>query len=87
MLFAATYLEGRALEWSELTQRDYLELIEDERKKETNKIFEAFVDFEDAITQVFGIFDKRSQAESKLTKLRQQKSAAIHASEFRQQAF
>ncbi|EAQ84694.1 hypothetical protein CHGG_08708 [Chaetomium globosum CBS 148.51] len=63
VLFAATYLEGRALEWSELTQRDYLELIEDERKKETNKIFEAFVDFEDAITQVFGIFDKRSQAE------------------------
>ena len=87
VLFAATYLEGRALEWFEPTQRDYLENTEDERQKETLTIFESFANFEDAITKVFGVYDKRSQAESKLNKLRQLKSAAVYASEFRQQAF
>ena len=64
------YLEGRALEWFEPTQRDYLENAEDERQKETLAIFELFANFEDAITKVFGVYDKRTRVENKLNKLR-----------------
>ena len=59
-MFAATYLEGKALEWFEPTQRDYLDYREDEQAKETIKIYEHFVNFEDTITKVFGIYDRRN---------------------------
>jgi len=87
VLFAATYLEGRALEWFEPTQREFLENGPDERAAETNHIFEAFVHFEDAITKVFGVHDKRARAETDLNNLRQHKSAIEYASKFRQLAF
>ena len=87
VLFAATYLEGRALEWFEPTQREFLEKSPDEREPETNHIFERFVHFEDALTKVFGVHDKRARAETDLNNLRQAKSAIEYASRFRQLAF
>ncbi|CCC14526.1 hypothetical protein SMACR_09425 [Sordaria macrospora] len=88
VLYAASYLTGKALEWFQPTQADYLaHNVWSEMHPETQKIFTDFEYFESSINQVFGLADKVRQAETKLNELRQTKSAASYAAEFRQLAF
>ncbi len=87
VLFAATYLEGQALEWFEPTQREFLEKGLTKQSPKTNTIFTAFASFEDALVKVFGVHNKRARAEQDLNNLRQTKSAIEYASRFQQLAF
>ncbi|KAK4150019.1 hypothetical protein C8A00DRAFT_46484 [Chaetomidium leptoderma] len=46
VLFAGACLRGKALEWFENTQDDYLKEARDKRKPETTHVFSAFANFE-----------------------------------------
>lgn len=87
VLFAGACLRGKALEWFENTQDDYLKKVRNERQPETTHVFNAFANFEEEIAKVFGIYDKRAKAETALNSLKQLKSAVDYASRFRQLAF
>ena len=87
VLFAATYLKGRALEQFEPTQREFLEKSPNKQSPKTNNIFEYFTNFKDALTKVFRLYNKRAKAETDLNNLRQNKSAIKYASRFQQLAF
>ncbi|WPJ60739.1 hypothetical protein SMAC4_13283 [Sordaria macrospora] len=87
VLYASSFLTGKALEWFQPTQADYLNNPWNEMHIETQKTFTDFEYFESSINQVFGLADKVRQAETKLNELRQTKSAASYSAEFRQLAF
>ena len=82
VLFIATYLERRALEWFEPIQREFLEKGLTEQSPETNIIFIAFINFEDALVKVFRVYDKRAKVEQDLNNLCQTKSAIEYISRF-----
>ncbi len=69
VLFAATYFEGQALEWFEPTQREFLERGLTKQSPETNIIFIAFANFENAFVKVFKVHNKRARAEQDLNNL------------------
>ncbi len=87
VLFAATYLKGRALKWFKPTQQEFLEKSPDKQSPKTNNIFKYFANFEDALTKVFRLYNKRAKVETDLNNLRQNKSAIKYALQFRQLAF
>ncbi len=87
VLFAATYLEGRALKWFEPTQQEFLEKSPNKQSPKTNNIFKYFANFEDALTKVFRLYNKQAKAETDLNNLYQNKSAIKYALRFQQLAF
>jgi hypothetical protein len=81
---ASQQLEGRALDWFEPILRDYLEETRRDQDQETKDIFGDFDVFCDRLTETFGNPDEERDAERQLTALKQQRSTADYAAEFRQ---
>ena len=79
VLFAATYLKGRALKQFKPTQQEFLEKSPNKQSPKTNNIFKYFTNFEDALTKVFRLYNKRAKAETDLNNLYQNKSAIEYA--------
>lgn len=83
--YAASLLKGDAFAWFEPILRDYLDHKKEEnRKAETNRIFDNYDNFEKCLRGTFGNPDEERTAERKLVRLTQTKSASKYASKFRQ---
>ncbi|KAF6784757.1 reverse transcriptase domain protein, partial [Colletotrichum musicola] len=84
VIHAATFLRGRALQWIEPFQDQFLkaETI-DNCSTEVRDIFSTFDGFENALRTLFQDPDQKRQAERDLSALRQTKSATHYAAEFR----
>ena len=83
--YAASRLEGKALRWFEPTLNDYLEnLDDDDREDFTQQVFQRYAKFEKEIRKVFGDTDEKLHAQERLAQLRQTKSTAAYATQFRQ---
>lgn len=84
VIHAATFLRGRALQWIEPFQEQFLEAETlDNCTTEVRDIFSTFEGFEHALRTLFQDPDQKRQAERDLATLRQTKSATHYAAEFR----
>lgn len=85
VLYAAMRMKGNAFSWFEPTLTNYLREPES-RTEETKTIFEKFLNFEAAITLVFGVANEDRAAERLIYQLKQQGSAAQYFAQFKQVA-
>ncbi|KID59582.1 Retrotransposon-like protein 1 [Metarhizium brunneum] len=79
-------ITGVALAWFEPIIRDYLNKEKDNRKEETNTIFESYDEFKKAIKKAFGTVDEARAAEYYINGLKQKGSASDYTARFRQLA-
>ncbi|KAK2772737.1 reverse transcriptase domain protein [Colletotrichum kahawae] len=85
VVHAATYLRGKALQWFEPIQEEYLKYETlNECTTETRNIYANFQGFEDALRSLFQDPDEKQQAERDLSQLRQTKSAKDYSANFQQ---
>jgi hypothetical protein len=84
--YAASRLEDKALGWFEPTLDDYLRYVDDPEQQEdfTQEVFASYARFEAEIRKMFGNRDEKLHAQQRLARLRQTKSAAVYATQFRQ---
>ena len=83
--FAASRLKDKALQWFELTLKNYLDYTKDDDRDDfTIEVFEKYSKFEEEIKKVFGHVDEKLHAQERLGQLRQTKSTSIYATLFRQ---
>jgi hypothetical protein len=86
VMSAGSFFTGLALDWYEPFLKDYLENPSDDRKDETEKMFNKYGYFEDRLRGTFGEPDEERAAERELVNLRQKTSASAYTAEFRQKA-
>jgi hypothetical protein len=84
VMHAGTLLQGDALAWFEPIMRDYLDEDDASQDADTKAIFRSFINFEIALKEVFGNPDEVREAERKLERIKQTKSASSYAAQFRQ---
>jgi hypothetical protein len=87
VILAASFLEGKAADWFEPFLRILYHRNESGVPTDTDladKIFKKYSNFTQQITLVFGQIEEKREAERKLRRLRQTKSASLYATEFLQ---
>ena len=84
VLFVASYLEEPAFAWFNIYLRDYLDNQADPKKQEDNprQIMGSLKTFKTAMRKMFGILDKKRDAEQKLQALQQTGSASEFTAKF-----
>ena len=84
--YVATHFTGKAMDWFDSYLTDYRVNKTDNRKTETNLIFNDYNYFVQKLRRTFGDIDAERMAERKLLKLQQTKSVAAYVSTFEQVA-
>src|SRR6266550_7417172 len=98
VLWAASFMRGRAFEWIQTFTNDHLANLsltapdgsviqEDTRDEETKVIFLTWNNFKVKISRMFGDIDEERTAERSLQGLRQKGAATGYAAEFQQYSF
>src|SRR3954451_18167014 len=77
-MLAISYLTGKAADWAQPYVKNRF------HGGEKDSMFDKYQNFVDKITMVFGETDELREAERKLKRIRQTKSASMYAAEFRQ---
>ncbi|RYP36404.1 hypothetical protein DL768_010949 [Monosporascus sp. mg162] len=83
ILVMAGFLKGNALNWFELTLRDYLENAENDQETAIKKLFESYANFEQKLKDNFDNPDAKRKAAQDLLQLKQKGPASKYAVEFR----
>jgi hypothetical protein len=83
---AMGFLKDKALRMMEPIIRDYVNKPHHERKEVTKHVYEKYENFEEELTNAFGIMDEKREAEAKIRQLHQKGSAAAYLAEYRYQA-
>ncbi|XDG04636.1 hypothetical protein ABKA04_004251 [Annulohypoxylon sp. FPYF3050] len=86
VLTIAQCLTGRALDWFTPIMKEFLSGSKDEASTETIEIFNSYDTFEKKLKGMFGDPDQKRTAERQLGQLRQTKSTAAYATDFRRLA-
>ena len=87
VLFATFYLREAALDWVQPRVKDYLNNPESDREEKIFQIFYSFSNMIVAIKEAFEDNDEDRMIEKRLLILRQQKSMAIYAAQFKTLAY
>jgi len=86
VMFAATYLRGTAAQWFEPYLRDRMQKAPEERRPETNEVFNRFPTFVAKMKQNFGDLNEVRKATHTVMTIRQRTSVAAYTTEFQQAA-
>jgi len=86
VMFAATYLQGTAAQWFEPYLQDRMQKAPEERRPETNEVFNRFPTFVAKMKQNFGDLNKVRKATHTVMTIRQRTSVAAYTTEFQQAA-
>jgi hypothetical protein len=98
VLWAASFMRGRAFEWIQTFTNDHLAnlgsttpdgkvITEDKRDNETKILFYSWNNFKIKINRMFGDIDEERTAERSIQGLRQKGAATAYAAEFQQYSF
>ena len=87
VLYATTYLRGKAQQWIRPFLKDWLTSAADARGTETNNLFNSFDYFRGMMNTMFGEIDEKQRAQIEMEALKQRGSAANYSAEFQQLAF
>jgi RNase H-like domain found in reverse transcriptase/Reverse transcriptase (RNA-dependent DNA polymerase)/Integrase zinc binding domain/Chromo (CHRromatin Organisation MOdifier) domain/Retrotransposon gag protein len=98
VLWAASFMRGRAFEWIQTFTNDHLANLgitgpdgkviqEDTRDSETQILFHTWNNFKVKINRMFGDIDEERTAERAMQYLRQKGAATAYAAEFQQYSF
>jgi Retrotransposon gag protein len=84
VLWATSFLRGRAFDWIETFVSDYLKNVSDpsEMEQETRAIFGTWEGYKGRISRVFGDIDAERTAARHIRALRQRGLANTYAAEF-----
>jgi len=86
VMFAATYLRGTAAQWFEPYLRDRMQKTPEERRPETNEVFNGFSTFMAKMKQNSGDLNEVRKATCTVMTIRQKTSVAAYTTEFQQAA-
>ena len=87
VLYAATYLRGRAAQWMKPFLKDWLNSAPDARNVGTTTMFESYAEFRSRITVMFGETNEKQRAILALDRLKQKGSAANYTADFQRTCF
>ena len=85
ILAVGTFLKGKAATWMQPMADDYLQHDKlGDCKDDTQEVFKSWDDFKRHLKNVFGEVDEETQAEQKISRIRQERSVGQYVTEFKQ---